>query len=355
MSSNQDIENIDPTYFILNEKNQYITREYIEDILKKYSVEHKVKHLETFKRALIHKSYLLRDEEYYKQNRTKNTNKDLDPIEDPLKAIPLQNESYERLEYLGDSVIHLILADYLFRRYEKEDEGFMTRLRTKIENGETLAELAKIMGLNKYILLSRYIEKNGGRENNKSILEDSFEAFMAALFLEANFEPCKKFLIQLIEQEIDFAQILNTETNFKDCLLQLFHKRGWEDPSYGVLDISGPDHKKQFTMYVKCRKNPRDDGEIVGIGRGGSKKKGEQSASREAMKHFGVLKDEAQEEDDEFIEEISETEIKKNFIKDSNNNDKNNNQVNEEEEFIEVFESEEEPQIAETIKKDKGL
>lgn len=292
----------DSELFILNENNQYITAEYIENMLKTYDVNIKVKHLDIFQKAMIHKSYLKRDEEYYKKNKTKNTNKDLDPINDPSKAIPLQNESYERLEFLGDSVIHLVLATYLFKRYENQDEGFMTRLRTKLENGDTLYEFTKIIGLNKYILISRYIDKNGGRENNTSILEDTFEAFIGAMYLEFGFDPCKKFIMRLIEDEVDFAQLLSTETNFKDSLLQLFHKKGWSDPTYGVLDISGPDHKKQFTMYVKSKKNKRDDGEIVGLGVSTSKKKGEQEAAKQALIHFGVIKEE--DKSDEEIELI---------------------------------------------------
>ena len=288
--SNENVE-----LFILNEKNIFITEKYVENMLKNYDVDLKVTKLENFQKAMIHKSYLVRDDEYYKNNKTKSTNKDLEPIKNPEKAIPLQKESYERLEFLGDSVIHLILAEYFFCRYEGEDEGFMTRLRTKIENSETLFELAKIIGLNKYVLISRYIEKNDGRDNNKALLEDSFEAFMAALYFEGGFEPCKKFLVTLIEEHIDFAQILYEETNHKDSLLQLFHKRGWHDPEYGALDISGPEHKKQFTMYVKCRKTPRDDGEIVGTACGSSKKKGEQEAARQALIYFGVIREEDSE------------------------------------------------------------
>lgn len=299
---NYNDENVE--LFILNEKNKYITEEYIENMLKNYEVNLKVNKLENFQKAVIHKSYLIRNEEYYKANKTKNTNKDLEPIKNPEKAIPLQKESYERLEFLGDSVIHLILAEYFYTRYENQDEGFMTRLRTKIENGDTLCELAKIIGLNKYVLISRYIEKNDGRNNNKALLEDSFEAFMAALYLEGGFNPCKKFLVSLIEEHIDFAQILYTETNYKDSLLQLFHKKGWHDPEYGALDISGPEHNKQFTMYIKCKKTPRDDGEIVGTACGSSKKKGEQEAARQALIYFGEIREGGSDSESEGTEEL---------------------------------------------------
>lgn len=301
------IEIDDPTPYILNENNILITSEFIEGVLKKYKVKCKIKNIEFFQKAMVHPSYLIRDENYYKNNKSKYDIY-IDPIDDVSKAIPLQKESYERLEFLGDSVIHLILATYFFNRYENQNEGFMTRLRTKIENGETLAQLSKAIGLNRYILLSRYIDKNGGRDNNLHILEDSFEAFMGALYLEIGFDNCKTFLINLMEQEVDFAQILHTETNYKDLLLQFFHQRKWRDPCYGVLDISGSNHHKQFTMYVKCKKTQFDDGEIVGIGVSTSKKNAEQLCARNALIHFGLLKD-GDESDSETIEEISDEEI----------------------------------------------
>lgn len=296
-----EIEIADPTPYILNENNVLITTEYVENILKKYSVDCKIKNIKPFQLAMTHTSYLIRDDNYYKNNKSKNT-VDLDPISDPSLAIPLQKMSYERLEFLGDSVIHLILATYFYNRYDEENEGFMTRLRTKIENGETLSQLSLAIGLNKYVLISRYIEKNGGRENNSHILEDSFEAFMGALYQEIGFDKCKIFLINLMEEEVDFASILSTETNFKDMLLQFFHQRKWKDPTYGVLDISGPDNKKMFTLYVKCKKTQHDDGEIVGIGVGSSKKKAEQNACANALKHFGLIKED--DSDEEIVEDF---------------------------------------------------
>ncbi len=311
-SSNTDnYEDLDPTLFILNEKNLYITEDYIEKLLKKYGNNiHKVKNLANFQKAMTHTSYLKRDSEYYKIRTTsKSKNKTvLEPIENPEDAIPLQDVSYERLEFLGDAVIHLILAKYLYTRYEYQDEGFMTRLRTKIENSDTLADLCSTIGLSKYILISKYIEVNNGRENNRSILEDSFEAFMGALVQDAGFNICDNFMIRLLEEEVDFAQLLHIETNFKDILLQYFHKERYEDPTYGVMDISGPDHKRLFTMYVKCRKNPRDDGDIVGIGVGTSKKKGEQEAAKAALVHFNEIKDGDESESGSLEEYVSDLE-----------------------------------------------
>jgi len=298
---------VDTNLYILNEHNIEITSDYIENILKKYGVIHKINNLYNFKLATTHTSYILRDEEYWKLHRSKNTNKELEPIEDPSMAIPLQTESYERIEYLGDAVLHLILADYIYDRYD-QGEGFMTKLRTKIEKGTTLTHFAKVIGLNKYILLSRYIEKNNGRENNKKILEDVFEAFLGALHIDGGYDICKKFIVKLIEDEVDFATLLHTEDNYKDMLLQFCHKQNprWEDPQYGEIDESGPDHNKVYTTFVRIKKRPTDVGEVRGYGKGVSKKKGQQEAAREALIYYGDIMI-GDNTDTETIEYLSES------------------------------------------------
>jgi len=299
-------------YYILNENNVLITREYIENILKDHGIKIKIKNIVLFQEAMVHLSYLVRNEKFYANNKTKPyqiQSNDIEPLDDISKAIPLQQESYERLEYLGDAIIHAILAEYIFKRYGQENEGFMTKLRTKIENGHTLSELSKKIGLSQYIIISRYVEKNGGRETNKNILEDAFEAFIGALYLETSFDICKKFITTLIEKEIDFAQLLHQETNFKERLLQYFHLRKFMDPIYGTLDISGPENKKMYTMYVKCRTNQQDEGQIVGIGVANSKKAGEQEACKQAMIHYGIYKDDNDSEYESEVDILSDSDL----------------------------------------------
>lgn len=299
----------DDLRYILNEKNKYITTNYICATLEKFGINITINKLWLFQLAMIHLSYLIRDEKFYSNNKTKPyqiQSNDIEPLDDISKAIPLQKESYERLEFLGDAVLHNILAEYIFNRYDTQDEGFMTKLRTKIENGDTLSVLATKIGLNEYVVISRYVEKNGGRETNKSILEDSFEAFTGALYLEAGFEICKKFIVTLVEKEIDLALMLHQETNFKEKLLQYFHLRKWSDPVYGMFDVSGPENKKMYTMYVKCKKNVQDEGEVIGIGQNTSKKGGEQMAAKQGLIHFGLY-NEDQEDGYEEVEEISDS------------------------------------------------
>lgn len=283
--------------YILNENNVYITESYVEELLKSNGINHKVSPdaLKIYQQAMVHKSYLVIDE--ITEKKLKN-NSDIKPISDPSLAIPLQTESYERLEFLGDSVIHLVFAGYLYKRYPNQAEGFMTRLRTKLESGETLSQISIAIGLNKYIWISQLIENNNARTTYHSMLEDSFESFIGALYLDVGFHNVNKFMISLIEKRINFTQIISTETNYKDILLRHFHVMKWMDPQYNLLDTSGSD-TKTFLVYVKCRKNENDLGETIGYGQGSSKKKGEQEAAKQALLHLGVkLSNECSEDSD---------------------------------------------------------
>ncbi|ARF09261.1 ribonuclease III [Catovirus CTV1] len=291
--------------YVLNETNKPITKKFIESVLKKYGITHKVGNLERFQTAMIHTSYLARD---FKNDRLVKLvrEKDLIPIPEAEKnrAMPLCNVSYERLEFLGDSVIHLVLAEYLHDRYPDEQEGFMTRLRTKIESGTTLAHLSKVLGLHEYVVIARNIEQIGGREKNTHILEDCFEAFIGSCFIDANFELCRKLLINLIEENVDFSTLIHVETNHKDTLLQWYHKWKWPDPEYGSRGAVEKDNKKIFIMYVKgYMQNSKGEREwvVMGEGSGTSKKKGEQEAARNALIKLGIIRENIDKE--EYIDE----------------------------------------------------
>lgn len=300
-SNDSNDSNTDYSLFILNEKNKYITKKFIHDLLKSYNINYKIKSLERFQSAMTHVSYLKRDftnDKIVKIIKEKN----LEPIKDPNLAIPLQDESYERLEYLGDSIIHAILAEYLFNRYPDKDEGFLTKLRTKIENGQTLAQLAKKLGLHEYVLIARNIEQIGGREKNTHIFEDTFEAFLGALYIDSgsDYNLCKKFVVKIVETHIDMAHLIYNETNHKDTLLQYYHKMKWSDPEYKLLEVIEKDSKKYFNMCVTD-----SNGQIVGKGIGTSKKKGEQIAAYNALIHFGIINEDDSDEE-EIIYEIEE-------------------------------------------------
>ena len=281
----------------LNEKNTLITKIFIEELLKRYGIDYTVNNINKFYESTTHLTYTKTSVSFNKNNKiSKYLNSKLkNDVNDGIcinlsTVIDLKKISYERLEFLGDSVIHLILAAYLYERYDICDEGFMTKLRTKIEDSGTLANFSKTIGLNKYVLMSQQMEKINSRDKNLHMLEDVFEAFIGALYCDAGFQVCNKFIIALIEDEIDFTELLCTENNYKDILLRYYHKQKWIDPSYDTLNIIGPDNKKQFVMCVTYKADPDDVGKVVGKGKGRSKKKAEQEAAKNALMFYGVLK-----------------------------------------------------------------
>ena len=294
-SDNSLTDNIE--LYILNEHNKFISKSFINNILKKYDIGYKIKNLKQFQTSLTHTSYLkleLLNDKNMKRHHAYIKDNDVEQIKNPDDAMPLQDCSYERLEFLGDSIIRSVLSNYIYGRYSDKDEGFMTRLRTKIEKGESLAKLAKSIQLHEYIIISRLIEMKNGRNQNTSILEDVFEAFIGALSLEAGYDTCDRFIVKVIEKEVDFAELLHNEDNYKDMLLQFYHKKKWDDPKYTSLTTSGNDNKKEFTMYVKD-----NNSEIIGLGTGPSKKKGEQEAARRALIKLGVLNEDSDDSDSE--------------------------------------------------------
>lgn len=285
--------------YVLNDKNVLINKKFIETKLKLFGIDHKVRNLNLFQKAMIHKSYLQSiplNEKFIKLL------KEIPPISPHAqsKCLPLQLESYESLEYLGDAVIHLILAQYLYTRYTDKDPGFLTVLRTKIEKGETLARLSRILGFDMYAIFARNIELSGGRQNNINIMEDVFEAFMGALSLEVDFEQCKKFLVTLIDSHIDFADLIKTEDNYKEMLMQHYHRIGCKTtPTYKLLELID-EKKKRFVMGAYDPSN-----RLMGKGTATSKPAAAQIAAKEALINLGVYKNTSNmDSDDDDIYEM---------------------------------------------------
>lgn len=262
-----------------NINNIFITEKDIINILKKLDVLiSKVNNLEYIQRSFIHKSYI--DKNTIPVNILNEAKK----IINNKKLMELQNESYERLEYLGDRVIKLTLTEYLFLRYFDMDEGFMTKLQTKLEDKKTLALFSKELGLQKYFIISKQIEDKYGRQLDK-IHEDVFEAFIGGLYISNGLEPCKLLLINMLETLIDYSEKLYCDNNYKDILLRYYHKMDWKSPKYDVIYFEGPAHDRLFLMGV--RKNNSDElkknNKYIGYGIGNSKKSGEQKAAKMAL------------------------------------------------------------------------
>ena len=305
---------------ILNEKNIYITEHFVNGIFKHVNFDHKVQNLANFQTAMVHSSYI--ESIVDNPKSIAKIIKDIEPIDTSLinKCIPLQKQSYERLEFLGDSILRHAIGKYLYNRYPTQDEGFLTTNRSKIENTNGLSKLSIRLGFHKYIIIDRHIEKSNGRITFPKIVEDVFEAFIGALNLEVSDDRTREFVWKLIEQELDLAETIRTQNNYKDILMQYFHKVDIRkhDLEYfdEQLDING---KKRYRTTV----SDKDTGQQLGYGRGRSKKSSQQSAAKDALIKLKIIGNDNDE--DEYFDYDGDFESDLNKVRNlsSAKNDKN--------------------------------
>jgi ribonuclease-3 len=271
-----------------NLNNVQITECDIIQILSQYNINiDKINRIEYFRQAFTHKSYCKKD--IYPQYILDSAKLEMG---NPNNLLDLYDESYERLEYFGDRVLKVIVSMYLFHRYPKQDEGFMTRLQTKLEDKKNLAIMSKEIGLNKFFIISKQIESMNGR-NLEKIHEDVFESFIGALFLSNGFEPCMFLIVNLLETLIDYSEKLYCDNNYKDQLLRIHHQNKWKFPQYVTIHFEGPPHKRKYIMGVeRYDVQPEDSLEqrCISFGIGSSKKEGEQNAAKMALIIYGILK-----------------------------------------------------------------
>ncbi len=278
-----------------NMNNILISEKDIIDMLGRYGVMlNNINHLHYFHEAFTHKSYVKK--EVFTDDVLKCAKNEMG---NPKDLMELRPASYERLEFFGDRVLKIVVSFYLFHRYEHEDEGFMTRLQTKIEDKKNLAVLSRELGLNKYFIISKQIENMNGRHMEK-IHEDIFEAFMGALFLSNGFEPCCLLILNLLETMIDYSDKLYCDNNYKDNLLRYHHRMKWKYPEYHMIGFDGPPHKRTYIMGVEKPDISASDKKkfidtknykelCISFGNGMSKKEGEQKAAKMALILHGIL------------------------------------------------------------------
>ena len=185
------------------------------------------------------------------------------------------NASYERYEFLGDSVLNLIIAKFIFIKYPNKEEGYLTRIRTKLVNGKTLAFLAKKLNLNQFLILSKNVETIGGR-NNDRILEDVFEAFLCSINMDLGYKYVEDFVLRIINEFIDFG-VVEEDNNYKDILLRKCQQTMQINPEYELVSTTGPAHKKVFTSVAII------NGKKYASGTGNTKKESEQVASKNTL------------------------------------------------------------------------
>ena len=183
----------------------------------------------------------------------------------------------ERLEFLGDAILNFVVAEALYHRIPRAREGLLTRARAELVRRSTLAALSRRIELGKALKLGGGELKSGGRDRG-SILADAFEALIGAFYLDAGLEPCRSWLLALLEDRLNHVSREETTKDPKTELQEILQARGLPLPEYAVVEVSGAAHEQIFT--VRCRVPGLEE---AATGTGGSRREAEQSAARGSL------------------------------------------------------------------------
>lgn len=214
----------------------------------------KFKNIKLLNRALSHKSY--------------------------VNEIGADAEDNERLEYLGDSVLALVVNEYLFKHYDKYPEGSLAKIKSAVVSETELSKVSKSLALGKYILMGKGEEQSGGRDR-LSILANTLEALIGAIYLDSNkISDARKFVLPLLINDIERIDSRNYLRDPKTSLQEYVQKMYKEKPEYELLEERGPDHEKIFIVKLII------NGVTVNNGEGSSKRKAEMDAASKALKKY---------------------------------------------------------------------
>ena len=259
-SQNNEIElEKDLLYDPYNPNNTEITLKDVQCILKAHGLPGEVFNIALYKRAFVHSSYVIKSEKENEENNVKLVDK-------PINCLPLKHKSNERLEFLGDGILEAITKYYLYKRFPKENEGFMTEKKIALVKNESIGKIAYQMRLQKWFVLSKSAEEKNMRTNIKK-LGCLFEAFLGALFLDFNkfpiedegnyfknificgpgFQMAQLFLESVFEKYVDWNELLQTDDNYKNILQVKIQKKFKITPDYVDFD---PEDKSTYLMGV---------------------------------------------------------------------------------------------------------
>ena len=185
----------------------------------------------------------------------------------------------ERLEFLGDAVLSIVVSDYIYKHCPDLPEGELTKLRASLVCEKSLFDFAKVIDLGSYLRLSNGERRNGGAKR-PSIVSDAFEALIAAIYLDGGMEPARKHILRFVVPEIE-GHKNNSFKDYKTALQEIIQKNPGERLEYRLVGSTGPDHNKHFKVEVCLNSN------VIGRGGGRSKKEAEQQAAREALELMG--------------------------------------------------------------------
>ncbi|OGC75937.1 MAG: ribonuclease III [candidate division Zixibacteria bacterium RBG_16_40_9] len=230
-------------------KNPLTSENSLKKLQKK--IGYNFNNLNLLKEAVTHKSYI-------KSGGCPNSN------------------SNERLEFLGDSILGLVICEFLYKKFPDKSEGELTKLKAGLVNEVTLSNVGRNLGLGEFLYLSPEEEKSGGRER-PSLVADGYEALIGAVYLDGGLQAISKLISSQILTRFRELTDDRQNINYKGELLEYLQALGWGMPEYEVEEAIGPDHQKKFTIAAIAK------GEKVGVGEGASKKEAEQKAARMAI------------------------------------------------------------------------
>lgn len=215
-----------------------------------------IRNPQLFRQALLHRSYL--------------------QVLDEDSAV-----SNERLEFLGDSILNLVVSEYVYHRYPHAEEGELTKIRSRFVNRKALVTYAHQLNLWDFMLVSTSAAQSVGR-GSETILADAFEALIAALYLDGGYSRAQEFVQRQILSALDQGIVSTQDENFKSRLLEYSQANGTGVPRYVLLSEEGPDHDRTFTVEVRI------GNQAVGIGVGKNKKDAEQAAAEQALESIKI-------------------------------------------------------------------
>ena len=290
----QEVSNTDLPY---NPKNKLLSTEDLRILFDKNGLKDvPFNNINLYRNAFVHRSYCTMKNDDFNSGNDRC-------VED---CLPLQEMSYERLEFLGDAILGMVVARYLYERYPDQAEGFLSRIRTKIVNGKTLGMLGDLIGLTPFIIISKQIEESNGRTNYK-IAEDCFEAFIGAIYMDfqrdedfitdankpnmitntgCGYYIAEQWIIHIIENNLDFAEMVSSRTNYKDMLVKYMQHSFQDAPKFYETCVENDKSNKNQKIFTYCVRDKAKT--VIGVGKGISKKDAENNASLDALGYYGA-------------------------------------------------------------------